>query len=189
MVMGLQRTLLYARDLGFSTSNPEEYLDLYVRCCADSTKDPELVYRAHCADISKFGEGWDFTRDFRTPAEIEMFSSSGADTLYFGVLTPKVNALSALSIFDYSQHLPLAKLLSNYKVPKPFFGFKRELNPYVRAVKRLKKKNLRLVLDGYVTYQEDNLKSVGQKGPSGLVTVSIYLPRYDYLADHLKNSF
>jgi hypothetical protein len=188
-VMNSKVERLYVRDFGLRSSNPSDYLDLYVRCCGDSTKDLDLVFLGKCADTSKFGEGWDFTTDFRVSAEIEILSLRNSRDLQFDLINPKVEPLSDLSIFRHSKHLPIDKLLCNYAVPGAFFGNKIELNPYVRAVKRLERKNLRLVLDGFISYTQDEVKSNGQVGNTGEITVSVYLPRYDYLAGHIKNHF
>lgn len=180
---------MFAKDFGFSSIKPEDCQDLYLRCCADSTKNPELIYGAKCDDVSEFGPGWNFTDDFRVQADIEMLTAHNDYKISFKLINPKVEPLSSLSHFEHSKHLPIDRLLSNYAVPRLFFGYRSELNPYVRAIKRLNLKNFRLVLSGYVTYTSDKNESLKQNRNTGEIKVSIFLPRYDNLSGHLKKYF
>jgi hypothetical protein len=180
---------LYTKDFGFPTIKPENCQDLYVRCCADSTKNPELIYGASCIDVSTFGPGWDFTGDFCVPADIEMCPSHNDYDIVFKLINPEVEPLSSLSHFEHSKHLPIDNLLSNYAVPRLFFGSKSELNPYIRATKRLNEKHFRLVLSGYITYTSDKDERLKQNRNTGEIKVSIFLPRYDYLSEYLKEYF
>lgn len=180
---------IFAKDFGFSSTKSKECLDLFERGCADFTKDPGFVIRGGLVDISKFGENWDFNSDFCLQAEIEMFSLREGNEIFFGLISPSVNVPSALSLFNHSQHLPVDRILSNYYVPRLFFGSRWERNPYLRALNRLRAKDKRLILVGTVTFKRDKSERVGVNGVNGLLTVSAYLPRYDYLAGHLQKYF
>jgi hypothetical protein len=180
---------VYVRDFGLIASKEDEHTVLYRRDCADSSTDPELVYRAALVDTSKFGPGWDFSNSFKKSAEIAILYSESYSELYFKLLSPSTDILCGLQAFTHSQHLPVNLILTSYKVPKFLSGFKSEQTPYARAVRRLQKRNLMIVLDGVLKFERDSIKSVGNVGDAGTLEVSAYLPRYDYLSDYLKTFF
>jgi hypothetical protein len=180
---------IYVRDFGLKSKKEDEYTVLFGRDCADSSTDPDLVHKAALVDISKFGPGWDFSNSFKIPAEIAILYSESSSALYFKVISPGMDSLCSLQSFSHSRHLPVDLLLSSYKVPRYFSGFKSEQTPYARAAKRLQKRDLMIVLDGALRFQLDNVKSVAQVGDTGTLEVSAYLPRYDYLSDYLKTFF
>lgn len=180
---------IYVRDFGLKSKKEDEYTLLFTRYCADSSTDPDLVNNATIVDISKFGPGWDFSNSFKFPAEIAIQYNEIYSKPYFQVVSPETDSLCSLQNFSHSQQLPVDLLLSSYQVPKFFSGFKTEQTPYARAAKRLQKRNLMIVLDGVLKFERDSIKSVGQVGETGMLEVSAYLPRYDYLSEYLKTLF
>lgn len=164
---------------------------IFERCAANRTTDADLLYRAGCLDLSEFGENWDFSQSFRREAEL-VFNPviRGASGVSFSLLKPSVQfGVRSLYHFPLSEHSPLKPNLSSLSVPRLFLGSKIEQSPYVRIINRLHRNGYSLVFQGYIDFKMYGPSHGQQTGTTGLITVSGYLPRIDYLAEYLKDFF
>ena len=161
---------------------------LYERCIADPLTDPDYMYRARCRDISEFGTQWDFSSNFHHKVDIAIrLSNQNADESWFYLVETEVPLdFSRLFQFPCSPHSPLLPCFSSYVVPSFLWKHRREQSPYVRGVRRLKRKGNVLLFDGYCDFQKSEPSVGGPVGRAGTITISIHLPRFDHLSEYLK---
>lgn len=177
---------IWLRDLGFRAQE-EKFSKIFERYCADSRVNSHAVYGGRLLDLAEFGPEWNFHSSFSLNAELSLKVSQSSGRALFTVLSPQTIPGTWLHSFEYSQHLELASTFANYKVPRFLFGYRGEQSPYVRAVKRLQRSNKILVLDGKIEFERHSTADMSQV--EGLLSVSAFLPRYDYVGEHLAKFF
>jgi hypothetical protein len=162
---------------------------LYERCVADSSTDPDYVYRAKCRDISEFGTQWEFSRSFRRNVNIAIRPPDriAKEAWFYLAETEMLPELSKRFLFPCSPHSPLLSSFGSYIVPRLLWGTRREQSPYVRVASRLSRKDYVLLFDGYCDFEKSGPSIGGPTGVSGTIVISINLPRFDYLSEYLKD--
>lgn len=175
-------------DLGIQKRD-EDLQKIYHRYCADSRFESNRVSLGALLDLSKFNSDWDFSKNFRISAALSFRTSHLYTYPLFSLLSPEVTHENQLSLFECSQRLVSSKQFLSQEVPRRLGGSRLEKSPYVRAAERLEKRNKVLVLDGLIEFENENSSTSVNNGFEGLISIYVYLPKYEILGSKLAKFF